>query len=52
VVNGRVAVGRPVSRLGVTLGPGDGVDVEPAGPLTVKRWPPARVAALMARLGQ
>jgi ferric-dicitrate binding protein FerR (iron transport regulator) len=52
VVNGRVAVGRPVSRQSVTLGPGEGVDVEPAGPLTVKRWPPARVAALMARLGQ
>jgi hypothetical protein len=26
--------------------------VQAAGPLTVKRWPPARVAALMARLGQ
>jgi ferric-dicitrate binding protein FerR (iron transport regulator) len=52
VVNGRVAVGRRAGSSRVTLGPGEGVDVEAAGPLTVKRWPPARVAALMARLGQ
>lgn len=52
VVNGRVAVGRRAGGNGVTLGPGEGVDVAAAGPLTVKRWPPARVAALMARLGQ
>jgi ferric-dicitrate binding protein FerR (iron transport regulator) len=52
VVNGRVAVGRRAGRHSVTLGPGEGIDVEAAGPLTVKRWPPARVAALMARLGQ
>jgi ferric-dicitrate binding protein FerR (iron transport regulator) len=52
VVQGRVAVGRGGGSRGVTLGPGEGVDVEAAGPLTVKRWPPARVAALMARLGQ
>ena len=52
VVNGRVAVGRRTGSHSVTLGPGEGVDVEAAGPLTVKRWPPARVAALMARLGQ
>jgi ferric-dicitrate binding protein FerR (iron transport regulator) len=52
VINGRVAVGRRVRSNSVTLGPGEGVDVEAAGPLTVKRWPPARVAALMARLGQ
>jgi ferric-dicitrate binding protein FerR (iron transport regulator) len=52
VVHGRVAVGRRTGGNSVTLGPGDGVDVEAAGPLTVKRWPPARVAALMARLGQ
>jgi ferric-dicitrate binding protein FerR (iron transport regulator) len=36
----------------VVLGAGDGVDVEPSGDLIVKRWPPARVTALMARLGQ
>ena len=54
VANGRVAVGRRASdgRQRVMLGPGEGVDVEPTGPLTVKRWAPARVAALMARLGQ
>jgi ferric-dicitrate binding protein FerR (iron transport regulator) len=52
VVHGRVAVGRRAGSNSVTLGPGEGVDVEAAGPLTVKRWPPARVAALMARLGQ
>ena len=53
VARGRVAVGRSgAGGPGVVLGPGDGVDVEPAGPLIVKRWPPARVAALMARLGQ
>ena len=32
--------------------PAEGVDVEATGELIVKRWPPARVAALMARLGQ
>jgi hypothetical protein len=53
VVNGRVAVGRRTGTHSVTLGPGEGVDVEATrGPLTVKRWPKARVAALMARLGQ
>ena len=52
VVNGRVAVGRRTGNHGVTLGSGEGVDVEESGPLTVKRWPPARVSALLARLGQ
>jgi hypothetical protein len=52
VVNGRVAVGRRTGSHSVTLRPGEGVDVEPGAPLTVKRWPPARVSALMARLGQ
>lgn len=52
VVNGRVAVGRRTGSHSVTLGRGEGVDVEATGPLTVKRWPAARVAALMARLGQ
>ncbi len=51
VVNGRVRVARPASRGSVTLGAGDGVDVEPSGELIVKRWPPARVAALMTRFG-
>ena len=52
VVNGRVNVARPGGRGSVVLGAGDGVDVEPSGDLIVKRWPPARVTALMARLGQ
>ena len=53
VVHGRVRVGRrsPGDRQ-VVLGPGEGVDVEAATPLVVKRWAPARVSALMARLGQ
>ena len=52
VVDGRVSVARPRGRGSVVLGAGDGVDVETTGELIVKRWPPARVAALMARLGQ
>jgi FecR protein len=53
VVNGRVAVGRTGNgKESVVLGPGEGVDVDASGPLTVKRWAPPRVAALMARLGQ
>jgi len=52
VVNGRVSVGPRAGSQGVTLGPGEGVDVEAGAPLTVKRWAPARVSALMARLGQ
>jgi ferric-dicitrate binding protein FerR (iron transport regulator) len=52
VVNGQVAVRRRADGQNVTLRPGDGVDVDGAGPMTVKRWPSARVAALMARLGQ
>ena len=52
VVDGRVSVARPAGRGSVVLGAGDGVDVEPSGDLIVKRWPPARVTALMARLRQ
>jgi ferric-dicitrate binding protein FerR (iron transport regulator) len=52
VVEGSVNVARPAGGGDVVLKPGDGVDVEPSGTLTVKRWPPARVAALMARLGR
>ena len=53
VVHGRVSVGRrkPGER-NVMLGAGEGVDVEASVPLVVKRWAPARVSALMARLGQ
>jgi ferric-dicitrate binding protein FerR (iron transport regulator) len=53
VVDGRVSVARSAGRRGsVSLGPGEGVDVETSGNLVVKRWGAARVAALMARLGQ
>ena len=53
VVRGRVAVQRPRAGGAVVLGAGQGVDVTPgSGPLTVKRWPAARVSALLARFGQ
>jgi ferric-dicitrate binding protein FerR (iron transport regulator) len=53
VLRGQVAVQRPTGAGQVTLGPGQGVDVDPGTtPLVVKRWPEARVAALLARLGQ
>jgi hypothetical protein len=53
VARGRVSVRRTAGRGAVILGSGEGVDVEATtGPLIVKRWPAARVAALMARLGQ
>jgi FecR protein. len=52
VVNGRVSVARRVGANRVVLRPGEGVDVETTGALTVKRWPPARVAALLARLAR
>jgi ferric-dicitrate binding protein FerR (iron transport regulator) len=52
VLSGKVIVRRPAAGTGVTLGPGEGVDVS-AGidPLTVRRWPAARVNALLARFG-
>lgn len=53
VARGRVAVRRPAATAGVLLGPGQGVDVAAGtAPLQVRRWPPARVSALLARLGQ
>jgi ferric-dicitrate binding protein FerR (iron transport regulator) len=53
VIRGRVAVGRVGSQQTVVLSVGEGVDVVAgSGPLTVRRWPPARAAALLARLGQ
>jgi ferric-dicitrate binding protein FerR (iron transport regulator) len=52
VANGRVGVTRRPRGRGVVLGPGDGVDVEATGPLTVKQWGQPRIDALMARLGQ
>lgn len=53
VVRGRVAVRRPAAKISVFLGPGEGVDVdEGVGSLNVKRWPRARVSALLARFGR
>lgn len=52
VADGRVGVSRRSRGRGVVLGPGEGVDVEATGPLTVKTWGQPRVDALMARLGQ
>jgi ferric-dicitrate binding protein FerR (iron transport regulator) len=53
VLRGQVAVRRHAGRDRAVLGPGEGVDVEAGtAPLTVKRWPQPRVAALLARLGQ
>lgn len=53
VVTGRVAVGRAAGGDSVELGPGEGVDVEAGtGPLTVRQWGAARVAALLARFGE
>lgn len=54
VVTGRVAVRRVSGNTrGVSLGPGEGVDVEAGtSPLVVRRWPAARAAALLARIGR
>ena len=52
VADGRVGVSRRSRGRGVVLGPGEGVEVEATGPLTVKTWGQPRVDALMARLGQ
>jgi ferric-dicitrate binding protein FerR (iron transport regulator) len=52
VADGRVGVSRRARGRAVVLGPGEGVDVEATGPLTVKQWGQPRVDALMARLGQ
>jgi len=52
VVHGQVGVTRRTGSRGVTLRAGEGVDVEPSAPLTVRRWAPARASALLARLGQ
>jgi ferric-dicitrate binding protein FerR (iron transport regulator) len=54
VVTGRVSVRRVQGNSrSVSLNPGEGVDVEPGtSPLIVRRWPEARAAALLARLGR
>jgi len=53
VVNGVVSVEKTVSGDAVNLRAGQGVDVtRSADPLTVKRWPAPRVAALLGRFRQ
>ena len=53
VVNGIVSVEKTVSGDLVNLRRGQGVDVDrSAAPLVVKRWPAARVAALLGRFRQ
>lgn len=53
VLAGRIFVRGRNTRNGVTLGPGQGVDVGPgAAVLEVRRWPPQRVTALLARFGR
>jgi ferric-dicitrate binding protein FerR (iron transport regulator) len=52
VADGHVGVSRRARGRAVVLGPGEGVDVEATGPLTVKQWGQPRVDALMARLGR
>jgi ferric-dicitrate binding protein FerR (iron transport regulator) len=54
VERGRVVVGRRSTLDGsVTLGPGEGVDVDAdQGPLEVRRWPQERVRGLLERFGQ
>ncbi|TGD99431.1 anti-sigma 24 factor [Methylobacterium nonmethylotrophicum] len=54
VRQGRVAVARRgAPEASVTLGPGEGVDVDAEqAPLAVRRWPQERVRALLERLGR
>jgi ferric-dicitrate binding protein FerR (iron transport regulator) len=54
VVTGRVSVQRVRGNTAsVSLGPGEGVDVEPGtAPLIVRRWPATRANALLARFGR
>lgn len=53
VVEGSVSVQRPSGSSQAVLGPGEGVDVaRGTAPLEIRRWPAARAAALLARLGR
>jgi hypothetical protein len=53
VLRGRVAVNKVSTGEGVTLGRGQGVDVDRGrSPLRVTSWGQPRINALMARLGQ
>jgi ferric-dicitrate binding protein FerR (iron transport regulator) len=52
VIKGAVSVRKTDNPSTVTLGPGQGVDVEPEVPLNVKTWGAKRVSALLARFGR
>lgn len=53
VMSGTVSVTRRNGGRSANLGPGEGTDVDSgSGPVVVKRWPAARVKALLARFGQ
>lgn len=52
VVEGVVVVSRPDQSNPVQLDAGDGVDVSPDTPLTVRQWPQERVSVLLARFGR
>ncbi|MFK7746195.1 MAG: FecR domain-containing protein [Roseobacter sp.] len=53
VLKGAVNVTKPeAAGVSVTLGPGEGVDVDAASPLEVKVWPVDRVASLLGRFGR
>ncbi len=52
VAEGRVRVSRRDGSEPVDLAAGEGVDVRPDAPLTVRRWPADRAARQLARLGR
>jgi len=52
VREGAVSVSRADGSEQVVLTPGLGVDVEPGTPLETRRWPAARVDALLSRFGR
>jgi ferric-dicitrate binding protein FerR (iron transport regulator) len=52
VQEGSVRVTRRDGSEPVELGAGEGVDVSPGTPLTVRRWPPARASLLLGRFGR
>jgi hypothetical protein len=52
VQQGRVEVTKRAGGESVTLGPGEGVDVDPAQPLEVRRWPSERALGFLARFGR
>ncbi|MCQ0986607.1 FecR domain-containing protein [Jiella marina] len=52
VVEGSVDVSRLDGSDTVVLNPGEGVDVAPGEPMTVRQWPQQRVDALLARFAR